>query len=259
MSGIAITIGCYKLTSFIELNVLRCRRLEPGVPILLSDDRSDASKDIQALAEKYDCDYVCSPKRRSHFSGDWNHIINSLVFAKEIGAGIAVKLSQRCVPVLPGFFIALDRVFADPVVQIAHPGRLNPNQIVRMGSRFYKRFGVLSDMLAFRVGAIEPEELLAIYKERNNSSKPSDSFSETSIGHLLATRFPGKKARVIEEWTNHEHGKPKLFLRKAQSPSSDYAQIAKMDGIAADVSMYDCREWREIETGGRYKPKADLV
>lgn len=255
---VAITIGCYKLCSFIELNVLRCRRLLPDVAILLSDDRSDASKDIQALAAKYDCDYVCSPKRRSHFSGDWNHLVNSLVFAKEIGVKIAVKLSQRCIPVLPGFFVALDRAFTDPEVQIGHPGRLNPNQIVRHGSRFYRKFGVLSDILAFRVGAIEPEELLSMYKERNNTGRPSDSFSETSIGHLLATRFPGRKARLIEEWTNHEHGKPKLFLRKAQSPASDYAQVARMEGLNIDKG-WDLREWREIETGGNYKPIADRV
>lgn len=258
VSNLAITVGCYALTSFVELNVLRCRHLIPEVPILLSDDRSDASKDIQALAVKYDCDYVCPKKRRSHFSGDWNHIINSLVFAKEIGATVAVKLSQRCIPVLPGFFVALDRTFKDPEVQIAHPGQLNPNQIVRKASTFFKRFGCLSDMLAFRVGAIEPEELLSIYRMRNNTGRAHDSFSETSIGFLLASRFPGNKARMIPEWTNHQQGMPKLFLRKAQSPSSDYVQIARMHGINADASMYDCREWREIQ-GSQYRPKADIT
>lgn len=256
---VAITIGCYKLPTFIELNVLRCRRLIPKAPILLSDDRSDASKDIRAIAEKHDCDYICSPSRRSHFSGDWNHIINSLVFAKEAGADIAVKLSQRCVPVLPEFFSALERAFSNPDVQIAHPGRLNPHQIVRASARFYKKFGLLSDMLAFRVGSIDPYELLRIYRERNNTGRPHDSFSETSIGFLLATRFPGNKARVIEEWTNHEYGKPKIFLRKAQSLSSDYVQIAAMDGLSADISKFDCREWREIEGPHNYRPKANIT
>lgn len=259
MKGIAITIGCYRLVPFIELNILRCRRLcGDGVPILLSDDRSDKSKDILELAVKHECDYVCSTRRRSHFSGDFNALVNSLVFAKEIGATVAVKLSQRCIPVLPGFFVALDRVFKDPEVQIGHPGQLHPNQIVRPGARFYRKFGLLSDMLAIRVGAIEPDELLDIYKKRNDTGRPHDSFSETTIGHLLATRFPKGKARMIPEWTYHEPNKPKLFLRKAQSPSSDYVQVARMENIDADVSTYDLREWKDLE-GRNYRPKADIV
>lgn len=254
---VAITIGAYKLSTFVHLNVLRCRRLLPGVPILISEDRSPESEQIEALADELECDYVCSPKRRSHFSGDWNHIANSLVFAKEIGAEVAVKLSQRCVPVLPEFFTVLDQVFADPEVQIGLPGRLNPNQIVHPESRFFKKFGVMSDMLAFRVGAIDPEEMLAIYRTRNETGRPHDSFSETSIGYLLSTRFPGRKACIIPQWTNHEQGKPKLFLRKAQSPASHYAQVAMMESVESPTG-WDTREWKSIE-GKQYRPKADVV
>ncbi len=259
--NLAITIGCYKLTSFVELNILRCRRLcGPDVPILLSDDRSDASKDIQSLAEKYDCNYICPKQRRSHFSGDMQAIINSIVFAVESGRGFALKLSQRCVPVLPGFFVAMDRAFKDPEVQVCLPGRINRAQISRPGARFYARFGFLTDILAFRVGAIEPEDFLKIYRERNAHGRhPSDSFCETTIGYLLDKRFSGNRHRILDEWTNHRHGMPKLYLRKSQSPSSDYCQIAAMENLSTNVSTYDLREWREIETGGRYKPKADVV
>lgn len=257
--NLAITIGCYKLVSFVELNILRCRRLCPEVPILLSDDQSDASKDIRALAHKYDCDYTVSKKRMSHFSGDAQAILNALVYAKECDVEFALKISQRVIPVLPGFFVAMDRAFKDMAVQICLPGRISKAQISRPGCRFYSRFGILSDVIGLRTGAIDPDDFLSIYRERCEKGRhPADSFCETTVGWLLDKRFNGNRHRILEEWTNHRHGMPKLYLRKSQSTASDYAQIAALEGIKWDVSQIDCREWREIE-GRNYRAKADQV
>lgn len=258
MKSVAIAIGCYKLTSFVELNVLRWRLLLPDVPILLSDDCSDASKDIHAISEKYDCDYVCGTQRRSHFSGDMQTFINALIFGRELGVDIVVKCSQRVIPVWPELLAPMFKAFTEPECQIVLPGQIGKNQISRPAARFYARFGILSDLVAMRVGCIEPDELLAIYRARNSNGKPSDSFSETTLGTLLATHFSGNRHRILPEWTNHRHGERKLYLRKSQSTSSDYVQIAAMSGIKADVSTYPLAEWREIELKS-YKPKAEHV
>lgn len=256
---VAITIGCYKLTSFIELNVLRCRRIfGEETPILLSDDRSDASKDIQALALKYDCNYYGSNKRRSHFSGDCQAVINAIVFGRECGADIALKLSQRLIIVRPEFRTAMERAFADPEVQIALPGRIPKNQISRPSSVFYSRFGLLSDVVAIRPNAIEPEEFLSIYRDRCAVGKhPAESFVETSLGFILDKKFGGNKHRLVTEWSVHKQGQPKIYLRKSQSSSSDYQQIAMHEDVHSPTG-WDLSEWKTIE-GRNYRPKADCV
>lgn len=257
---VAITIGAYKLSAFVRLNVLRCRRIfGQETCVLISDDKSPESEQIEALASELECDYVCSPKRRSHFSGDATALLNAIVYGRECVADIALKLSQRLIIVRPEFRTAMEAAFADQEVQIVLPGRIPKNQISRPSSRFYARFGLLSDAVAIRPNAIEPEEFLTIYRERCAAGRhPSDSFVETSLGYLLDRKFSGNKHRLIPEWTAHVNGQPKIYLRKSQSSSSDFLQIARCEGMNADVSTFCLSEWREIE-GKAYRPKADLV
>lgn len=252
-----IVIGAYKLTEFCRLNILRCRRIfGPFVPILISDDRSDESAKMQQLADELECDYTCSETRRSHFSGDMQSFLNGLVFSREIGADVVLKLSQRFILVLPEFRAAMERAFDDDRCKVVLPGQLNPQQIARPGAKFYRKFGILTDALAMRSDAIEPEELLRVYRERNKG-KPSDSFSETTFGFLLDQKFPGAGHKILPQWTNHQAGRPKLYLRKSQSSASDYKQVAMMEGL--DVKDFDLREWMAIEGRQNYKPKADVV
>lgn len=195
----------------------------------------------------------------SHFSGDAQALLNAIVYGRECGADISLKLSQRVIIVMPQFRVAMEKAFEDPTVQIAVPGRIPKNQISRPSARFFTRFGLLSDVIALRPSAIEPEEFLNIYRERCAAGRhPSDSFVETSLGYILDRKFPNTY-RLIPEWTEHKIGSPKIFLRKSQSSASDFAQIARMEGLSGDVGMYDCREWREIEGKHGYKAKADRV
>lgn len=251
-----IVIGAYRLTGFVRLNILRCRRIwGADVPILISDDRSPESAAMERLAEELECDYICPEKRRSHFSGDFQSFINGLVFALEIGADVVLKLSQRCIPVLPEFRTAMEQAFEDERCKVVLPGQLNPQQIARPGARFYRKFGILTDALAMRSDAIEPDELLGVYRERNKG-RPADSFAETTWGALLDKKFPTAH-KILPEWTYHRPGQPKLYLRKSQSGSSDYQQVAMMEGL--NVRDFDLREWIQIEGRHGYKPKADIV
>lgn len=256
---VAVTIGAYRLVDFVTLCVLRWRRLLKDVPVLISDDASSESDAIKSIADAHSCDYCCSEKRRGHFANDMQTFINALIFGRELGVDIVIKCSQRLIPVQPRLLEPMFKAFSNPECQIVLPGRINRNQISRPSARFYGRFGILSDLVAMRVGCIEPDELLSIYRHRNTNGKPSDSFSETTLGTLLATHFAGNRHRILDEWTNHRQGHAKLYLRKSQSSSSDYCQIAAMEGLVADHSRYPLAEWREIETGGRYKPKAEIV
>lgn len=257
---LAVTVGAYKLPHFVRLNVLRCRRIfGQETSILISDDKSSESTAIEGIAKELGCDYIVSKRRMSHFSGDAQAFLNAIVYGRECGVDVALKLSQRLIIVRPEFRSAIENAFLDPEVQIALPGRIPKHQISRPGARFFARFGLLSDVVAIRPTAIEPEEFLEIYRDRCAPGRhPSDSFVETSLGFLLAHRFPGNRHRILNEWSEHKLGTPKLYLRKSQSSTSDYAQVAAMEGMPYDVSQFDCREWREIEARD-YRPKASVV
>ena len=100
----AICIGAYRLKDFVELNILRCRRIfGADVPIIVSDNLSDASPAIAALAQRYGTLYRCPTAPYSHFSGDVQSAINALALADATGADVALKLSMRLNPLLPAF------------------------------------------------------------------------------------------------------------------------------------------------------------
>lgn len=242
----AICIGCYRLPQFIELNVRRCRTIfGQDVPIILADDKSFESRAIEVLAEGLEVDYTCSPYRRSHFSGDWNAFVMSAAFASGLHKDIALKISQRLIPVLPRFRECIEEAFSDPNVQVALPGRPNPTQIARPQSRFYSKFGILTDVLAFRNGAITSTELVDLYRKRFTEGKThQESLVECTWGWLLANRFEGK-FRVLPELTNHTPMEPKIFLRKSQSIPRDYEQVARMEGMTqTDWPLF---EWGIME------------
>lgn len=239
----AITIGSYRLPQFVELCALRCRRLfGPETPILISDDLSDRSHQIRNIADRLGCGYVVGEGRHSHFGGDMQAVLNSIVWGS--GYDVAIKLSQRFIPVMPAFKDSLELAMADPSIQLAFPGQMDLRQIARPQAAFYGRFGILTDAIAIRTGALSSDELLSLYLARvRNPKARSDSFIETTFGHLIATRFNGAHA-IIKEWTNHEPFKPKVYLRKSQSNTTEYVKVAAMEDLKGD---WDLREWIQIE------------
>lgn len=251
-----IVIGAYALPQFVELCGLRCERLfGDDVPILVSDDHSNESKAIEQVADKRGWAYICGRKRRSHFSGDIQAFINGLKFSEQTESDAVIKLSQRFIPVLPGFKEAADQAFADDRTLVILPGQISKNQIARPAAGFYSRFGILTDVLAVRRGAITPEEFMEVYRRRVLEEKNRwDSFAETTWGWLIDTKFE-KSNKRIPEWTNYVPFTPKLFLRKSQSTPAEYAAVAAMEGLTGE---WDVREWIQIERE-RYKARPDRV
>lgn len=248
----AITIGSYRMPQFIELCVIMCLELWGDVPILISDDFSDRTEEVRVVAAKYDCEFVTSSARRSHFSGDIQTYINALVFARDSVCDVALKISQRVIPVQPLFREAMERAFKDPKMQIVCPGKIKPQTIARPQARFYQKFGILSDVFAIRTGAISADEIMGAY--RRHAASQSNAMVETMWGAIVASRFKDRHV-VLPEWTDHTPFKPKVFLRKSQSTNHEYESLAKEVGISGD---WDLREWNRIE-GKNYVMKGNKI
>lgn len=180
----------------------------------------------------------------SHHSGDWQALINSLVFARQNKSHIAIKISQRLIPVHPEFWSPMFKAFEDDNVSIVVPGRLDMKQVARPTARFFTKFPLLTDIVAMRVRDVKPEMLLQVYRDRFNGAKTHhDVLVEFAMNHLITTHFIGKTV-TLDQWSRHEVFKPKLFLRRSQSIPSEYAKIAEMEGVKGDWNL---AEWAVIE------------
>jgi hypothetical protein len=246
---IAITIGAYRLPQFVELCVVQSRKVfGQDVPILVSDDASLESPQIKAVADRHGAAYMCPPRRRSHTSGDWSAFINGAVMAGQVGADVVVKLSQRFIP-LAGFKELILDPFADESVKVVVPGQPKLHTFARSSARFFSKFTILSDCVAWRTDSLSADRLMEIYRDRvAKAEKPSDQFVEVVWGHICNDLLPNNH-RAVEELANPQIGKAKKYLRKAQTPAHEYGALAAAHGIAGDFPV---AEWIHMEGRDTY-------
>lgn len=199
------------------------------------------------MAEEEGVAFITTKNRNSHHGGDWQAFLNALVFARQEGCDIAIKISQRLIPVFPAFWEPMFKAFEDPAIAVAVPGRLDKRQMARPSQMFFTKFPLLTDVLAMRVGEVKPEMLMETYQTRFRTAKTHhDTLVEFAWNHLVTEHFMGRVV-VINEWSTHEPFKPKLYLRKSQSTEGEYKQIGDMDGVSGPWILHD---WAQIERKG---------
>ena len=252
----AIALGTFKLYDMIKLNLLQLQQIFPDSPVLMSDDKSERTDDIRKLAEEFGHAFTGCDVPRGHFAGDVQNFVNGLTFAEQEGADIMLKLSQRVVPVLPKFKDFIEKPFEDAQIKIVVPGRIAASQISMPASKFFSGFGILTDVVAIRVGSIAPKEFLKRYTDNFKFGRFSPNLLvEVFVGQLLATHF-SNSAYISSDLANHKPMEPMAFLRKAQSNANNYAQLAKAHGL--EGGYYPCEEWGQLE-GKNYLCRPVLV
>lgn len=104
MPSVAITIGSYSAPDFVRLNIRACRRVFGSeVPILVSDDRSNLSAEVERVAEEEGAAFSGCDRRRSHCSGDWQAYVGGCEWGRACNADITIKLSRRFILAAAGF------------------------------------------------------------------------------------------------------------------------------------------------------------
>lgn len=242
MPKLAFTISSYRLHDFVKLGLKQLQKLSPDSPILVSDDRGPESETIRRIAEEHGATYRCPTIRKGHFANDYASILNSVAFAEAAGADVAIKVSQRFIFRKPEAIDVIHKTFSDPNILAATPGR--PRVIPGKGkaSNGFGNFGILSDVVMIRVGAITPEELLIMYRERLLREKvPWASFIECTVDLLHTDKFPGRTTR-IEELTNPTPDPS--YLRRYQATEQQYRELASSHGFSGPFPLI---EWAQIE------------
>jgi hypothetical protein len=238
---LAFTISSYRLHAFVRLGVLQLKELSPDSPILISDDPSPESSEIKKIAEELGCNYRCPTKRRGHFAADYQGLVNSLAFAQAAGCDVGVKVSQRFIFRKPESISVLRKAFEDSNIMVATPGQPATSSNNRPSGGFAK-FTTLSDIVAIRVGALSPDDLLQMYRGRLIREKvPWASFIECATDDLHHSKFPGKTVKMPE--LTNPTGDP-IYLRRYQASERQYRDLATKHGFGG---IFPVTEWGQIE------------
>lgn len=251
---IAACIGSYYLPQFVELNIKALRHSFGGdIPILVSDDPSPASPQVEQIASRNKCEYIGANGRRGHFSGDIQAYINGLKFAEHIEADIMLKISQRVLIVSPVIRSKVEEHFSQPELDVLIPGRPRRERI--LGHKGYSAYPFLTDVAAIRASAMPATEFMEAYRHKvRTGTDKHDCFVEFFFAHLLGARFPGRHA-VFNELTDHQPG-PRLYLRRYQNSPRDYMEVARRFGIYGQLPL---GEWNQLQAKDRYLCKPVCV
>lgn len=246
----AVVIGAYELSQFTEGCLCYAREVfGADTPVLISDDVSDRSPEIQAVAEKHGCHYWRSSGRMNHFAGDFQAILNSLTFARQEGADIAVKVSQRFWVLSPKIREAAEAIFADDKISLALPGRPAKEQII--GEKSFHGFPYLSDIVFMRASDFEPDTLRVYYQTKfRNGRKAYDCFVEVCLLDLVNQRPDAH--RVFHELTEVNGGDP-LFLRRYCTTPQQFSKAAARFGIGGH---FPTAGWGRLQRKNDPRPKA---
>lgn len=241
--NIAVSLATYKLAPFVRLNLAQLKVIIPDAAVLVSDDRSDQTEEIDAISAEYDSAFVTSNARRGHCGGKIQAVVSGLSFAQQEGADILLVLNQRLVPVLPVFREYIEGPFSDPKVNIVVPGRATASQLKLPASKYFSGLGILTDVLAIRVGSITPADFLKAYQDGFKwGSMYIGLLPEPFLGKLLGTHFQDR-IYVSSSLGDAKVANP-AFLRREQSKPKDYQALASQHGFTGE---FDCRDWLEIE------------
>lgn len=249
----AITVGSYALPHFALLQIHSLRKVfGESVDILISDDHSSETNAIMAIAEQHGCHFCTSSARRGHFAGDIAAVVNSLGFAKQCNADVAVKLSQRMLIASPVIRERAEWYMSQPDIAIALPG--TPARIQICGtSKGFSKFPWLTDVLFMRLDRMMPAEAIRDFYEASwkNSGDPRDGIPEIAMMHMIEKPLAGK-ARRFDELTYHDpNGREKLFHRRYQSTSAEIRRFAQGFGLDG---FFQTSEWRVLDS--QYSPRA---
>lgn len=240
---LAFTLSSYRLVDFVKLGLAQLNKMAKDTPVLVSDDRSSESGQIENVSKEYGATYRCSKTRRSHFGGDFQSIVNSLVFAEAAGADVAVKISQRFILRRSQAIDVIQKTFEDPNIMMATPGRPTVSNGGK-AQKGFNSFSILTDIVCLRVGSITAEQLLVMYRSRIiNEKVPWKDFIECTIDQLHANQFNGRSVKV-EELTNQPDKADPIYLRRYQNTEQQYRNLALEHGWNGNFPL---NEWGQIE------------
>lgn len=94
---VGIVVGTFAAVPYVHLQLEARRRFYPDVPLLVHDDGSHRSDELDRLCRRYGCDFEHNEERHLPCVGDLTAFLGGLVWAKARQLDVLLKVSRRWV------------------------------------------------------------------------------------------------------------------------------------------------------------------
>ncbi len=212
-----VVLGCYRYVELIELQIKVIRYTCGPVPILVSDDCSPRSREMQEVCARYpDVDFVCSEQRIGHAGGDMAAYERGIRWAKQRGLWALAKLSNRWICVTTRWLQEGCRAMLEAKAAASSDSCIEgPNA-----------FPVRTESVLLDVDAWHRPDILEYIRGR-----PIRMACEHIIWHVIQNWFGGK----MHTWkllngTNRMNRAPGVIWH-TNTPLSEYLQLASRFGV----------------------------
>jgi hypothetical protein len=99
LPSVGLVVGTFASVPYIHLHLEARRRFYPDLPLLVHDDGSPMANELRRLCDDYDSEFETNDSRQPPCIGDISCFIGGLLWGKEEGIDILVKMSRRFVPI----------------------------------------------------------------------------------------------------------------------------------------------------------------
>jgi hypothetical protein len=93
-----VVIGTFAAVPYVHLQLEAWQRLYPHAKVLVHDDGSEHGRELATLCARYGADFERNTQRCSPFKGDLTAFVGGMLWSREHGLDVLLKLSRRFVP-----------------------------------------------------------------------------------------------------------------------------------------------------------------
>lgn len=233
-----LVVGSYLWPSLTEMHIKLARRvLGRHVPILIVDDKSDATEKREAICKKYGVDFFTTGERIGHVGGDAAAFRYGLEWAKENGVRVLAKLSQRLFLTRPRWLQeGAKELLASTLSTASQPQVQVPNV---MPAYDLRSDCVLLDVDQWDANTIEVKKY-----------NPTEGVERIITGEeLIHSRIPGGVFHPWSEITSNRCDPRPAEINHWNNTRKGFEKLASELGVKLDAKFHADGWGREHERG----------
>ncbi len=96
---VGVVVGTHGSPGYVAMHLHILRMHNPEVPVLIVDDCSSQHEALWYWCEKYNARLIVNSARLGHARGDMGVFVQGLLWGKQLGLDLLIKLSRRFVPI----------------------------------------------------------------------------------------------------------------------------------------------------------------
>ncbi len=190
---IGLVVGTYAALPYVHLQLETSRLFHPDLPILVHDDCSPHSRQIESLCGHYGADFISTTSRFPACKGDLSAIASGLQWSRERSLDLLVKMSRRFLPL---------KAWAEDLADLA----MSAQHATYSSWTTSFDFGFRTECLAF---AVKDWFSLGLFDEIVGAILQNDTPFVEGFIHGLAQRAAVRNCQVARDYESRVGQRPR--------------------------------------------------